>query len=245
MITNINFSKIIQTFRCRASSAFFDYADNRGPLPDRRNRGDADDVVHQPRGGVSSLQTVQPGGRTGGSISGHTAKKQGPDTDIELPAVLYLGIAYKWNDLTLEFDAQWTEWSTYEKLEVRLTSGSTISKWKDWKDVWAYRFGAQYRLNEWLDLRAGIVFDETPIPDDTLDPLVPSGDRWLFACGFGSHYEKWTVDFAYNYVLDEDRTFNNEAGNYGTISGTRVGRLTGEFTDVQVHVFVLNVSYRF
>jgi long-chain fatty acid transport protein len=194
-------------------------------------------IDHSVTGGDFFLTNIP--SALGGDVS------YGAEADLNLPAVLFLGISYKWNDLTLEFDAQWTEWSTYEKLEVSLSSGSTISKRKDWKDAWAYRFGAQYRLNEWLDLRGGIVYDKTPIPDDTLDVLVPSGDRWLFAFGFGSHYEKWTVDCAYNYVLDEDRTFNNEAGDYGTVSGTPVGRLTGEFSDVQVHVFSLNVSYRF
>ena len=169
----------------------------------------------------------------------------GAEADLELPAVLYLGIAYTWNDLTFEFDAQWTEWSSYEKLEVRLGNGSVISKAKNWDDAWAYRFGAQYRLNQWVDLRAGIVFDETPIPNETLDVLVPSGDRWLFTFGFGTHYEKWTVDFAYNYLRDEDRTFNNEAGEYNTLTQSPAGQLTGEFEDFQAHIFSINVSYRF
>lgn len=172
-------------------------------------------------------------------------KSYGAEADLELPAMLYLGVAYTWNDLTLEFDAQWTEWSTYEKLEVQLSNGSVISTAKNWDDAWAYRFGAQYRLNQWVDLRAGIVYDVTPIPDETLDVLVPSGDRWLFTLGFGTHYEKWTVDFAYNYLMDDDRSFNNAAGDYDTLTQSPAGRLTGEFKDFHANIFALNVSYRF
>lgn len=163
----------------------------------------------------------------------------GAKANIELPAVLYLGAAWMWESLTLEFDAHWTEWSTYEKLEVNLDTGSSILSEKDWEDVWAYRFGAEYKLNEMFDLRAGLVFDESPIPDRTLDVLVPSGDRWLFTMGLGVHYTKWTFDFAYNIVLDEDRTFDNDAGV------SAAGTLRGEFKDAYVHIFGFNVSYKF
>ena len=163
----------------------------------------------------------------------------GAKADLELPSVLLLGIAWTWHDLTLEFDAHWTEWSTYQKLEVLLDNGTTISNEKAWKDVWAYRFGAEYQLNERFDLRAGLVFDKSPIPDRTLDILVPSGDRWLFTGGLGVHYNKWTIDLAYNFLLDEDRTFDNDAGV------SAAGALTGEFKDIYAHIFGINVSYRF
>ena len=163
----------------------------------------------------------------------------GAKANIELPAVLYLGAAWMWESLTLEFDAHWTEWSTYEKLEVNLDTGSSILSEKDWEDVWAYRFGAEYKLNKIVDLRAGLVFDDSPIPDRTLDILVPSGDRWLFTGGLGVHYNKWTFDFAYNFVLDEDRTFDNDAGV------SAAGTLRGEFKDAYVHIFGFNVSYKF
>ncbi|HIJ57112.1 MAG TPA: transporter [Deltaproteobacteria bacterium] len=163
----------------------------------------------------------------------------GATADLELPAVLYLGVNWTRDALSLEFNAHWTEWSTYEKLEVLLDTGSTILSEKDWKDVWAYRFGAEYKLNEMFDLRAGLVYDESPIPDRTLDILVPSGDRWLFTGGLGVHYNKWNFDFAYNFVLDEDRTVDNNAGV------SAAGTLRGEFKDGYTHVFGFNVSYKF
>ncbi len=163
----------------------------------------------------------------------------GASADIELPAVLYLGVNWTRGALSLEFDAHWTEWSTYEKLEVNLDTGSSILSEKDWENVWAYRFGAEYKLDEMFDLRAGLVFDKSPIPDRTLDILVPSGDLWLFTGGLGVHYNKWTIDFAYNFLLGEDRTFDNDAGV------STAGALTGEFKDAYAHIFGINVSYRF
>ncbi|KAA0259403.1 transporter [Deferribacter autotrophicus] len=164
--------------------------------------------------------------------------------DITLPDILYIGTSYKFGRFTFELDGQWTGWSSYDELKVEYekdmlstTFGDQIVKPKDWNDVWAIRFGVQYKVNKLLDLRAGIIRDFTPIPDETIDPLVPSGDRWLYALGFGLNFEKVTLDFAYNYLDDEGRDFNNEVGQpYNVI---------GKFTDVSAHIFGVNLTYKF
>ncbi|RJQ58292.1 MAG: hypothetical protein C4530_10770 [Desulfobacteraceae bacterium] len=172
-------------------------------------------------------------------------RSSGVRSDLDLPSVLYSGLAFTWKKFTVEIDAQWTEWSTFEKLEIRLDDGSVISKWKGWKNAWTYRFGAQYRIDERLDLRAGFVLDETPIPDETLDVLMPSGDRRLLTAGFGMHCRRWTLDFAYNYLMDEARNYNNPSGEFDTLAASPAGRLIGDFEDVSAHIFALNVSHAF
>ncbi|MCF8070108.1 MAG: outer membrane protein transport protein [Desulfobacterales bacterium] len=167
----------------------------------------------------------------------------GTEADLTLPAIFYFGTSYENGPWTFEADAHLTQWSEYKKLEATFDSpilgGATgISKPKDWEDVWALRFGGSYELNDMFDLRAGIVFDPSPIPDETLDPLVPSGDRWLYTIGTGINFEKATIDFAYNYMQDEGRTFDNAVG-------AGVGGLTGEFDDIYAHILTLNVSYAF
>ena len=194
-------------------------------------------IIHKITGG-KLIVTGIPAALGGNVITGASA-------DLKLPSILSLGAAWSIRSLTMEFDAQWTEWSTYNTLKVIPDNGQIISTTTDWNNVWAYRFGSQYRLNEYLDLRGGIVFDESPIPDKTLGPLVPFGDRWLFSFGAGIHYQNFTVDIVYTYVDDEDRIWNNEAGNYNTLISSATGRVVGEFKDVNTHIFGINVSYRF
>ncbi len=167
------------------------------------------------------------------------------DADLDLPAITYLGLAYDRGPLTLEFDAQWTQWSSYDKLEATFTKLPTLSVPKEWDDVWAYRFGVNFRINEAFDLRAGITYDTTPIPDNTLDPLVPSGDRWLYSLGFGYHSGGLKIDFAYTYLSDEERSFDNDVGDYDAAIAPGLGNVTGEFQDVYAHIFVVNLSYAF
>jgi len=190
--------------------------------------------------GTVIASTVIPLGTSTPSMS---LQKTG-STNLTLPDILYLGTSYKLGKFTFEFDAQRTGWSSYDKLEVTFEDGSVITKKKDWDDVWAFRFGTQYQVNDMLALRAGIIRDYTPIPDETVDPLVPSGDRWLYAVGFGLNFENLTIDFAYNYMDDENRTFNNDVGKDAPY-GVAAPVMTGEFKDVDAHIFGLNVTYRF
>jgi len=171
-------------------------------------------------------------------------------SDITLPEILYLGTSYEIGKFTFELDGQWTGWSSYDELKVEFEDGSQQVSPKNWEDVWAIRFGAQYSVNKMLDLRAGIIRDYSPIPDETVDPLVPSGDRWLYSVGFGLNFSKWTLDFAYNYLDDEKREFDNEVGTTDTYSSSLVpmggpGNMTGDFKDIDAHIFGMNVSYKF
>jgi long-chain fatty acid transport protein len=170
---------------------------------------------------------------------------------LRLPAIGYLGLSWAPKPFTFEFDMQWTDWSSYNKLEVDFnqtigagpTTTSGLEKEKDWNSVWAYRFGVQYSATDWLDLRAGYIYDPSPIPSRTLDPLIPSGDRRLYCLGFGVKHEKMTFDFAYNYLDDESRDFNNEVGD--SPAGLGLPRMTGKFKDVDAHIFGINLSYKF
>ena len=76
---------------------------------------------------------------------------------------------------------------------------------KDWKSTFRYQAGVEYEATRALVLRAGYVYDEDPIPIQTVDYLVPSNDRHLISAGFGYRWQSWVVDFSYTYLLIVDR----------------------------------------
>ncbi|MGC9061308.1 OmpP1/FadL family transporter [Calditerrivibrio sp.] len=180
--------------------------------------------------------------------NGALLDKDNGHADLTLPDIAYIGLAWTNKTWTFELDGQWTGWSSYDKLQVDFDTShlgrNQIVKQKNWNDVWAIRFGTQYKLNDTVSLRAGIIRDYSPIDDQYLDPLVPSGDRWLYAAGIGLNFGNLTVDLAYNYLQDEDRRYDNFNGDIyaGT---TKVGHVTGTFKDVHAHIFGVNVSYKF
>jgi len=136
---------------------------------------------------------------------------------INFPPSLTAGIAYlglkPW---VFEFDFTWTGWSSYDMLEINLDSpanalyGNKLVQPKNWEDAIALRFGASYKLRPNMTLRAGYIYDMTPVPASTLDPQVPDSNRHLFTLGADLKlFNRFTLAFAYNYILAERRHKDN------------------------------------
>ncbi|MDE3057764.1 MAG: porin [Bacteroidota bacterium] len=140
-------------------------------------------------------------------------------TSLTFPSNIFAGIAYDvLPELTLEADYQGVGWSSYDKLAVNVSDGppdphtnlprqTSIVQIKDWENVYLIRFGGEYRYNDHLAFRAGYIFDKTPQPDKTVEPLLPDADRNDFTIGIGytmSH--NVTVDAVYMLVLFNSRT---------------------------------------
>ena len=156
-------------------------------------------------------------------------------TELTLPDTWTFAVAWKpTNRITLEFDADRFGWSSYDELKLDFKDESVLHDEtlpKDWKDVWAFRFGVQYALTDTLDLRAGYAYDNTPVPDSTLGPDLPDSDRHNVTFGLGWHTDRGSVDFAYMAVLFKDRSVSNDHQD-------------GEYKS-EAHLFALNVSYNF
>jgi len=164
-------------------------------------------------------------------------------TTITLPDTFDLAVAWLPTDkLTLEFDAARTGWSSFEKLDLHFDSAqfasfNNHSDPRNWEDVWAYKFGAQYAINPQLDLRAGYSFDISPVPNSTVDPLLPDSDRHSFSIGSGIHSGAATLDLAYMWVHFVDRSVNNQ--DVTTLRGEN-----GTFKS-DAHLFAGNLTMKF
>ena len=174
---------------------------------------------------------------------------QDVSTAISLPTAVTLGFGYQLSDLFLELDVVFTTWSNYERIDLEFsepcedgdqtcipvpgeTNPPTTSIVSNWTDALAFRFGTQYSVNEQIDVRAGLVFDLTPIPDETLSPSLPGNNRIAFSLGGG-----YTTDFGlradlgYQLVNALEREVGAENQN-----------LPGTYTTT-AHVLGINVGY--
>jgi long-chain fatty acid transport protein len=142
--------------------------------------------------------------------------KSTASTEITLPASFDIGVAWKPSDtLTLEVDAGWTGWSSYNKLELKFdnpqfSAFNNKPDQKNWKDVWSYKAGGQYAVSKNLDLRAGYAYDFSPIPDSTLGPELPDSNRHNYSIGSSIHNETMSIDLAYMWVHFVERTVTNQ-----------------------------------
>ncbi len=147
-----------------------------------------------------------------------TAPATSGEATIIYPPSLTMGISYsRLKPFTFEFDTTWTGWSSYDKLKVNLDTPiiqngvptTTLTTPKNWHDTWAFRFGANYEINEKMKVRAGYIYDLTPVPSSSFDPQVPDANRHIFTVGGDLKVWKFTLGIAYNYILSESRTKNN------------------------------------
>ncbi len=159
---------------------------------------------------------------------------------ITLPMVIWSGLSYKATpELTLETDLVMTGWSSYNKLEFDLENYlGTQTIEKDWDDVYSIRFGADYQMTDAFAVRAGYLYDESPIPSDTIDYAMPSSDRHMFTTGLGYKIGKWTIDSHYAFItLIGERDIDARLAE-GIIVGSTI-------KEVYVHQLGMSVSYIF
>jgi long-chain fatty acid transport protein len=147
------------------------------------------------------------------------------------------------DNITLEFDAERTGWSSFNKLQFQFDNTAQFGNFNnkpkplEWKDVWCYKFGGQYALTKNIDLRAGYMYDTNPIPDSTLGPLLPDSDRHSFSIGQGIHNDMVSLDLAYMWTHFMGRTANNQ--NSTTLLGEN-----GTFKS-DVHLFGGSITVKF
>ncbi len=82
---------------------------------------------------------------------------------------------------------------------------------EDWKDAVTLRGGMEFQATENLALRAGFLYDQTPQPVETMDPILPDANRVAFTAGFGWKKGNFVLDFAYQYEIFADRTSPNRS----------------------------------
>ena len=113
---------------------------------------------------------------------------------------------------------------------------------ENWKDSFVVRGGLEYQLNESLALRAGILFDQTPQPVETMDPILPDANRWALTGGFGYKVGNFVLDLAYQYEIFSDRTSENRDVLYHPLLGINLGKGT---YSTKAHLFGISLGFVF
>jgi long-chain fatty acid transport protein len=150
-----------------------------------------------------------------------------PDTkfsaSIKLPSVLSLGLGYKLsNKISLAADVNWVGWSSYDSLRINFETNTEkledISSARQYEDVFIYRLGAEYFLNNKLTFRAGFYYDISPVPDGYLTPETPDSDRIGATAGASFNLKNhFHIDVSLLYNQSQKRTDTNlETGFSGT-----------------------------
>ncbi len=124
---------------------------------------------------------------------------QGGSANLTLPHSISFGVGWVQDALTIEASTQVTLWNSYDELRLNFETGrptpSSASP-RDWTVVPMFRLGGQYTIDD-LAIRAGLAYDISPVPDETVDPTLPDNDRFIFSAGVGYDLGVVRFDLAY------------------------------------------------
>jgi long-chain fatty acid transport protein len=142
------------------------------------------------------------------------ANNKDASTKITLPDIFQFGAAYRLNEKWLfSAEADYTNWSTYRRLIIDYTrdngtAGQSIDN-KNWKSVWAFRAGTEYKVNDTWKARAGAFYDNNPVKEAYFETRIPDSDRLGLSVGGGYAKGNLVVDASFTYVKFMERTIHN------------------------------------
>lgn len=156
-------------------------------------------------------------------------------TYIKLPQVISAGAGYHTGKWKFAADVNVIGWHTYDTLRIDFETNTDkladVNDPRCYKDVFIARIGAQYKLNEKIDVRAGAYYDISPVQDGYLTPETPDSDRLGLTCGASIHFgEKFSADIALLYIEGMKRSDTNLATGF---SGTYKSRVVAPSIGVE------------
>lgn len=153
-------------------------------------------------------------------VAGALPGSVGVTTGIEFPGFLSGGIAYVWNDWTIEGDVNWYQWSTFDQLDLVFDGRPDLDRTitEDYESSMQYRVGLERRLNDIWRIRGGYFFDQSPSPAASVSPLLPDADRHGICLGGTWQSGRVRLDAASWYVFAKERS--TEGVNRDRYDGT-------------------------
>jgi len=169
-------------------------------------------------------------------------------TTMSIPHILGFGVAFNLTEsLIFTADLHYVLWTSFEEFVIDVDNpdpvpDETETFEENWKDSYIIRGGFQYMVNENFALRAGFLYDKTPQPVETMDPLLPDANRWAITGGFGYKSGNFVIDVAYQYEPFKDRESENRGLVLHPVTGANLGLGTYSTT---AHLIGVSIGFIF
>ncbi len=138
-------------------------------------------------------------------------------TRLPTPDGVRLGVCCQpLHRVALEADLDYVRWSAFRTLTIHFQNPqlSDIVLPEHWKDTFTARFGLEFGGSDLL-VRGGVFYDQSPVQDAYLRPLLPDADKTGYSVGIGARLgEGMHLDFTYLYIQYKDRTVTDSRVEY-------------------------------
>ena len=178
-------------------------------------------------------------------VAAQIPSEGGASTSFSFPHILGVGAAFNPTPkLMISADIHYILWSSFDEYVVEIDLPPPFENKEvdeKWEDSFIFRGGIQYMVNETLALRAGIFYDQTPQPVESMDPVLPDASRWGITAGIGYSSGSFSVDVAYQYETFDDRMSPNRNIPVYLINGVNLGEGT---YSTKAHLFGISLGFR-
>lgn len=150
------------------------------------------------------------------------------DLDVEMtwPRSVGVGSAYRFDRGSVSLDFLWFDWSSaFDALTFHLKNGDNPTfdavagprpsdKFPlEWRDSYTMRLGGEFQLTPVDVLRGGYIWILNPVPEDTLNPLIPAILEHAVSIGYGRRFDtaagKVGLDVAYQFSWGRKRNVHD------------------------------------
>lgn len=133
---------------------------------------------------------------------------------VTLPDSWAIGYNHKFDDRTrVELNGTYTKWSTYDALNIDIEGLGTIASPKNWSNGWRYALGVEHKLSDKYTIMGGYAYDESVIPFDGADFIVPTGARRTYSLGFQYHDKKQTLAMTLGFIDIDGLSIKGHTGD--------------------------------
>lgn len=159
-------------------------------------------------------------------------------TSISLPQSLTIGAAYSpIEKLNIEVNAVWINWSVFKELRINLPDGSATVAPQNYENKTTIRLGGEYNINPEWAVRAGFIYDPTPIPPTTQTAQLPDVNRINVTAGASYYFGggDYAAHLGLLFVTPRHRETSDEPnmpffkGEYGVWAVVTSVMLSGRF----------------
>lgn len=125
------------------------------------------------------------------------------ESKIEFPDEMRVAFAWRNDRWSAEFDWMRSGWSSFGALPITIKGYKALSSVRpeNYHDSNTYRFGMEYTKSPTWAWQFGVLYDESPVPTETVSPLLPDADRIGLCVGFSyGMSERMRLDVGYMHL---------------------------------------------
>lgn len=140
---------------------------------------------------------------------------------ISLPWTITAGAAYHLaGDNMVSVDVNYVGWSVYQSLDFDFADNTDrledSNSPRNYKNAFIFRAGWQKGITDDFEVRAGVYYDMTPVPDGFTTPETPDSDKLGLSAGISYQIaRRIRIDACFSWVEAAKRTDINQEMNFG------------------------------